>query len=103
MLRTISFALMLGAPAFAAAEQFPESPVGVEVRGERGVVIGRVAAVERDENGNIVAAEIPGLEPGSAPHPSRDLVAEAQRELVQGVSERRERVDVAVNAEIRIR
>lgn len=78
MLRTIVVALALGIPGMAAAQeaQFNESAVGIEVRGDDGTVIGRVNAVERDANGRIVAAEIAGQEPGSAPYASRDLVAD---------------------------
>lgn len=76
MLRTLAFALLLGAPTLAAAEQFPQSASEQVVRGHDGAVLGRVAAVEYDEDGNIVAVEIPGLEPGSAPHAPSNLVAE---------------------------
>ncbi len=76
MLRTLIFALMLGAPTVALADEFPESAVGIEVRGDDGTVIGRVAAVERDADGRIVAAELPGLEPADAPAAPRDLIAE---------------------------
>lgn len=76
MLRTLAFVLMIGAPSVAMAEQFPEAATGVVVRGHDGVELGRVGAVERDRNGNIVAVEIAGLEPGSAPNASSDLVAE---------------------------
>jgi hypothetical protein len=41
------------------------------------VVLGAVTAVERNEDGDIVAAEIPGLEPEDAPRPM--IVAEAGR------------------------
>jgi hypothetical protein len=77
MLRMLAFTLMLGAPSLAMAEQFPESPLGVEVRGHDGTVIGRVQSVERDADGNIVAVEIPGLEPPDAP--DQALVAERAR------------------------
>jgi len=80
MLRTLIVALAIAAPGVASAQQaqqtqFDNSAVGIEVRGDDGTVIGRVASVERDANGRIVAAEIPGQEPGSAHAPS-DLVAE---------------------------
>ena len=74
MLRTLAFILALGAPSLAMAEQFPESPLGLQVRGDDGTVIGRITAVERDADGNIVAVEIPGLEPADAPE--ERLVAE---------------------------
>ena len=74
MLRTLAFILALGAPSLALAEQFPESPLGQEVRGHDGTVLGRITGVERDADGNIVAIEVPGLEPGDAPEES--LVAE---------------------------
>ncbi len=83
MLRTLAFALAISLPGLAAAEQFPQSAQNVEVRGDDGSVIGRVAAVERNADGDIVAVEIPGLEPGDAPHASRDLIAEERRELVR--------------------
>jgi hypothetical protein len=75
MLRTIVIALALGAPA-ASAEQFRESAVGIDVRSDDGAVVGEVAAVERNADGEIVAAEIEGLEPADAPMASGDLVAE---------------------------
>jgi len=93
MLRTLAFALAIGLPGMAAAEQFPESAQGVEVRGHDGAVIGRVAAVERNADGDIVAMEIPGAEPGDAPLASRDLVAEDQRNMVIRVRESRDRAD----------
>ncbi|MEZ5960995.1 MAG: hypothetical protein R3C30_11305 [Hyphomonadaceae bacterium] len=93
MLRTLAFALFLGLPGLAAAEQFPQSAQDVEVRGDDGSVIGRVASVERNANGDIVAVEIPGLEPGDAPAASRDLIAEDQRNLVVRVRESRDRGD----------
>jgi len=74
MLRTLAFILALGAPSLAMAEQFPETPLGLQVRGHDGEVLGHITAVERDADGNIVAVEIPGLEPGDAPEES--LVAE---------------------------
>lgn len=48
------------------------------VRGDDGAVIGRVASVERNAEGQIVAAEIPGLEPADAPADAV-LVAENDR------------------------
>lgn len=93
MLRTLAFALAIGLPGMAAAEQFPESAQGVEVRGHDGATIGRVAAVERNADGDIVAMEIPGAEPGDAPRAPRDLVAEDQRDMVIRVRESRDRSD----------
>lgn len=75
MLRTILIALALGAPV-ASAEEFRESAVGIEVRGDDGTVVGEVAAVERNADGEIVAAEVEGLEPADAPFASSDLIAE---------------------------
>lgn len=93
MLRTLAFALIIGLPGLAVAEQFPQSAQNVEVRGHDGTVIGRVAAVERNADGDIVAVEIPGLEPGDAPMASRDLVAEDQRNMVVRVRESRDGAD----------
>lgn len=77
MLRTLAFVLMLGAPSLGLAQQqFPESPLGQEVRGHDGTVLGRVTSVERDADGNVVAVEIPGLEPPDAPNQA--LVAELE-------------------------
>ncbi len=86
MLRSLVFALAIGLPGLAAAEQFPQSAQDVEVRGDDGSVIGRVAAVERNADGEIVAVEIPGLEPGDAPYASGDLVADERRERMVRVS-----------------
>lgn len=86
MLRTLAFALIIGLPGLAGAEQFPQSVLDVEVRGDDGRAVGRVAAVERNADGDIVAVEIPGLEPGDAPRASRDLIAEERRELMVRVS-----------------
>ena len=86
MLRTLTFALAIGLPGLAAAEQFPHSAQDVEVRGHDGTVLGRVSRVERNARGDIVAVEIPGLEPGDAPRASRDLIAEARRDLMVRVS-----------------
>ncbi len=93
MLRTLAFALIIGLPGLAAAEQFPNSAQNVEVRGHDGTVIGRVAAVERNADGDIVAVEIPGLEPGDAPMAPRDLIAEDQRNMVVRVRESRDGAD----------
>lgn len=86
MLRTLAFALMIGLPGLAAAEQFPQSAQDVAVVGDDGRVVGRVSAVERNSEGEIVAVEIPGLEPGDAPRAPRDLIAEERRELMVRVS-----------------
>jgi hypothetical protein len=86
MLRTLAFVLAIGLPGLAAAEQFPQSAQDVEVRADDGSIIGRVAAVERNADGDIVGVEIPGLEPGDAPRASHDLVAEERRELMVRVS-----------------
>jgi hypothetical protein len=77
MLRTLVFVLALAAPSLAAAQQFPASPLGQDVRGHDGAVLGRVTSVERDAQGRIVAVEIPGLEPADAPSA---LVAQSERE-----------------------
>jgi hypothetical protein len=86
MLRTLVLTLALTLPSLAGAqqmrEQFPDSPLGLEVRGHDGAVLGRVTHVERDRHGNIVAVEIPGLEPADAPTVSDDLVAENDRRLI---------------------
>ncbi len=81
MLRTLVLApfiaLALATPAMA--DDFPESALHAPVVADNGVVVGRVAAVERDASGRIIAAEIPGQEPPSAPVASRDLVAEREQ------------------------
>jgi hypothetical protein len=89
----IVLVLALGAPGVAAAQQtqFPESAVGIDVRGDDGTVVGRVNAVERDGDGRIVAVEIAGLEPGSAPNPSSDLVADRRDGRNALISDRGER------------
>lgn len=98
MLRTLAFALALTLPSLAGAqqmrEQFPDSPLGIEVRGHDGAVLGRVTNVERDVRGNIVSVEIPGLEPENAPAASGDLVAENNTRLIAPDRQRlaRERV-----------
>ena len=79
MLRPLIFALLLAAPS-ASAEQFQDSAIGVEVRGDSGAVLGEVTAVERNADGEIVAAEIPGLEPADAPFAAPELVAEDERD-----------------------
>jgi hypothetical protein len=79
MLRTLVIAFALGAPGVAVADQFPQSALHAPVVADNGVVVGHVNAVERDASGRIVAVEIDGLEPPSAPMASRDLVAEERR------------------------
>jgi hypothetical protein len=74
MLRPLMLACALGASA-AAADQFPRSAVNADVRSDDGTVIGRVTAVERNADGEIVAVEIPGLEPADAPRAPTELVA----------------------------
>lgn len=82
MLRTLFLAPLL-ALAFAVpamADDFPQSALGAPVVSDTGVVVGHVAAVERDAQGRIIAAEIPGQEPPSAPLASQDLLAERERQ-----------------------
>ncbi len=79
MLRTLVLALVMAAPA-ASAEQFRESALGVEVRGDDGVTLGEVTAVERNAEGEIVSVEIAGLEPADAPFASSDMIAEEERD-----------------------
>ena len=83
MLRSMMLALALGLPSAAAAEQFPQTAMDVEVRSDTGAVVGRVAAVERNAEGDIVAVEIPGLEPGSAAYASGDLIADENSLMVR--------------------
>jgi hypothetical protein len=83
MLRTTVFCLMAAVPGLAFAEpaqtNFPQSAIGAEVHGVDGTVIGRVSAVERDTQGNIVAVEVPGLEPDDAPNSVVSYVASNER------------------------
>ncbi|QGZ94423.1 hypothetical protein [Terricaulis silvestris] len=98
MLRTLVITLALGLPGVAAAQQaqFNDSAVGIEVRGDDGTVVGRVNAVQRDANGRIVAVEIAGQEPGSAPYAASDLVADRRDGRNALISDRqRERSRVA--------
>lgn len=94
MLRTLVLVFAFAAPGAALAQeaprQFPESAVGIEVRGDDGTVIGHVDHVVRDRNGRIVSAEISGLEPGNAPYASRDLVAGEARGEALFVRDRRD-------------
>lgn len=71
MLRTLVLTLAIVAPGVAMAQpaQFPDAARGAEVRGDDGTVIGRVGRVERNARGEIVSAEIAGLEPADAPIP----------------------------------
>ena len=93
MLRTLVFALAIAAPGLAAAEDFPHAVVGSEVRGDNGVVIGHVTAVQRDRHGNIVSVEIPGAEPPDASTVLPRAVAQNddQRALRVLVNDRRNR------------
>lgn len=79
MLRTLVFALATLAAPSAAGEEFPHSALHAEVVGPEGTTVGRVAAVERDAEGRIVAVEIPGLEPPDAPAAPDPLIAERRR------------------------
>ncbi len=91
MLRTLVFTVAIGAAGFAAAEDFPESAIGVEVRSDDGTVVGRVEAVERDAHGRIVAAELSGMEPADAPFAPRDLIAQRNDQNWRNASERDDR------------
>ena len=99
MLRTLALALAIGLPGVAAAEQFPQSAINAEVRGDDGTELGRVTAVERNAEGEIVAAEIPGLEPGDAPYAPDNLIAENDRELVVPASVREQHRERIVGAQ----
>lgn len=102
MLRTLVVALALGVPGVALADQFPESALHSPVVSDTGAVVGRVEAVERDAQGRIIAVEIDGLEPPSAPHVSQDLVAERDRARDVLVNDRARQRE-AVNARVRTR
>jgi hypothetical protein len=95
MLRTLTFALVLAIPGIAHAQpaqtQFPQSAIGAEVRGSDGTILGQVTSVERNEAGEIVASEIPGLEPEDAPRPM--IVASAERNDARLVRERSARAE----------
>ena len=101
MLRTLILALAIATPGVAAAEEFPHAVVGSEVRGENGVVIGHVTAVQRDRHGNIIAVEIPGAEPPDASTATPRVVAQNndQRTLRVLVNDRRTRNDDRGSAE----
>lgn len=75
MFRTILLTLTLAAAGSSAPmEQFPYSPLDLRVHGHDGAVVGRITAVERNEYGEIIAVEIPGLEPPDAPN--SEVIAE---------------------------
>ncbi|HYD87072.1 MAG TPA: hypothetical protein VEA80_06340 [Vitreimonas sp.] len=77
MLRTLALATFFAAaPVVATAEQFPRAASEQVVRGHDGAELGRIAEVEYDEDGNVIAAAIPGLEPADAPHAPSNLIAE---------------------------
>lgn len=76
MLRTLVIALFVAVPTAAMAEEFPRAMSEQVVRGHDGSELGRISDVEYDEDGNIIAAAIPGLEPGDAPQAPSNLVAE---------------------------
>ena len=101
MLRMLVIALALTAPSLAAAEQFPHSAIDTPVVADDGTVVGRVAAVERDETGRIVSADLPGLEPADAPYASGDLVAEQRRGRIVVRGETRERATRAIDRRAR--
>ena len=109
MLRTLIFALATAAPSLALAQQapnqFPESPLGQDVRGDDGAIIGRVTAVARNERGDVEAVEMPGLEPADAP--SNELVAERSDGYIRVNDQIRASAEVrrgrVANAQIRIR
>jgi hypothetical protein len=107
LLRALVFAFAIAGPSLAAAQQAPDPVVGMDVRGEGGRVIGRVAAVERNAEGRIVAAEIPGLEPADAPDAGGELVASQEREglarLNREIAAQRRERERARLTEIRIR
>jgi hypothetical protein len=107
MLRTLVLVLALGAPSLAMAQsqQRDESAIGIPVVGDDGTVIGHVSNVQRDRHGRIVAAEIPGQEPGRAPYASQSLVAgnEDGAALMSIVRDRRphpERMNSSGSAEV---
>ncbi|HRP09604.1 MAG TPA: hypothetical protein PLK37_01070 [Terricaulis sp.] len=103
MLRTLVLALALAAPGVAMADDFPQSALHAPVVSDTGAVLGRVNAVERDAQGRIVAAEIDGLEPPSAPYASQDLVAERERAREVLMNGRRADRQLAANQRTRAR
>lgn len=99
MLRTYAFALSLmalgAAPALAQeANNRGLGPVGMEVRGDDGELMGHVTGIMRDETGRIIGVSIEGLEPGDAPavrsEPQGPLVAERRDNERQARQFRRE-------------
>jgi hypothetical protein len=74
MLRAAIFLLCVG--VVSACGNAADPVVGAVVRGDDGAVLGHVGAIERDGYGNIIAAEIEGLEPADAPEPGAEMVAE---------------------------
>lgn len=106
LLRTIVLTFAIGLPSMAVAEEFPQSALGLEVRGDDGTVMSRVESVQRDSRGRIVSVEAPGLEPADAPAAASDLVAErdAQRFFTSyTVAERNDRTRAAGGDQTRIR
>lgn len=77
MLRMVVAVSCLGLAAACGEARDPA--VGLAVRAEDGAVVGRVASIERDSEGRIVSADIPGLEPADAPHPAEDMLAQDER------------------------
>lgn len=68
MLRTALLVLAISAsPSLAAAEDFADSALHLEVRGDDGTVMSRVESVERNAEGRVMAVDAPGLEPADAP------------------------------------
>jgi hypothetical protein len=78
MLRTALLVLAIGAPSVAAAEEFPQSALHLEVRGDDGTVMSRVESVERDADGRVGSIQAPGLEPADAPVDA-EMVAQNDR------------------------
>ncbi|MGE0044423.1 MAG: hypothetical protein AB7J28_07965 [Hyphomonadaceae bacterium] len=63
-------ALAFCALAAPAAAQQGTAPVGMEVRGDDGALLGRVTGVSRDAEGNVIGVAIAGLEPAAAARPT---------------------------------
>lgn len=104
IVRAMIFALALGAPAAALAEEMPVSPLGLEVRGDDGTVLSRVEGVQRDRDRRVVAIEAPGLEPADAPSDARVAEREAQHFFVSyPVAERNDRTRPAGGGIVRAR
>lgn len=80
-------ALSLAMGGNAMAQTASTSPVGMEVRGDDGTLMGRVTGVSRDENGRLVGVSIAGLEPAAAPRAQRPR--EAPRPALIARNERR--------------